>query len=70
MPTMTTQQKKVEEKLAIVDNSLQTALTALDAISDSDIRATSYANGSSLFKQLRAEINTAISFRRRINYFK
>lgn len=70
MATPTVQQRKIEDRLTTVDNGLQAALKALDSISESDIRATSYADGSSLFKQLRGYIEAAISYRKRINYFK
>lgn len=69
MATLTSQDRKIADKLSQVDAGLSAALKAIESITDGDIRSSSWADGSSLFKQLKGEITAAVSFRKRINYF-
>ena len=70
MATQTSQQRKVESTINNIGVSISSAIKALDALDDRDIRNTSYGNGISLFSQLLKELNTAHSTCRKIMFFK
>ena len=69
MATVTTQDRKIAEKLNQVDVGLQAAYKAIQEITEKDIRSSSYADGISLFKEVSGAIFAAQSKRKRINYF-
>lgn len=70
MATPTSAQRRIEEKLNIIESSLQAALKATEGINVRDIESTSYANGKSIFNELVSEIIKTQGVYKRIKWFK